>query len=156
MKKHLFEKKPFAHSYLPDGQNDDAKAECERYSKIIAENPVDLQLLGIGRNGHIGFNEPGSAFDGKTQKIRLTESTIAANARYFENENDVPKYAYSMGIGEIMQAKTVLLEAYGKDKADAIKKMVEGEPTEEVPASVLQNHDDAIVIVDEDAASLLR
>ena len=87
MKKHLFEKKPFAHSYLPDGQNDDAKVECERYSKIIAENPVDLQLLGIGRNGHIGFNEPGSAFDGKTQKIRLTESTIAANARYFENEN---------------------------------------------------------------------
>ena len=86
MKKHLFEKKPFAHSYLPDGQNDGAKAECERYSKIIAENPVDLQLLGIGRNGHIGFNEPGSAFDGKTQKIRLTESTIAANARYFENE----------------------------------------------------------------------
>ena len=86
----------------------------------------------------------------------MTESTIAANARYFENENDVPKYAYSMGIGEIMQAKTVLLEAYGKSKADAIKKMVEGEPTEEVPASVLQNHDDAIVIVDEDAASLLR
>ena len=66
MKKHLFEKKPFAHSYLPDGQNDDAKDECERYSKIIAENPIDLQLLGIGRNGHIGFNEPGSAFDGKT------------------------------------------------------------------------------------------
>ena len=156
MKKHLFEKKPFAHSYVPEGQNDDAKAECERYSKIIAENPIDLQLLGIGRNGHIGFNEPGSAFDGKTQKIHLTESTIAANARYFENENDVPKYAYSMGIGEIMQAKTVLLEAYGKNKADAIKKMVEGEPTEEVPASVLQNHDDAIVIVDEDAASLLR
>lgn len=69
MKKHLFEKKPFAHSYLPDGQNDDAKAECERYSKIIAENPIDLQLLGIGRNGHIGFNEPGSAFDGKTQRF---------------------------------------------------------------------------------------
>lgn len=156
MDKHLFEKKPFSHSYLPDGTNLDAEAECARYSKIIAENPVDLQLLGIGRNGHIGFNEPGSPFDGKTQKIHLTESTIAANSRYFDNEDDVPKYAYSMGIGEIMKARTILLEAYGEDKAEAISKMVDGEVTEGVPASVLQNHDDVIVIVDEKAAELLK
>lgn len=155
MVEHLFKQKPFKHSYLPDGTNEDADEECQRYSRIIAQNPVDFQLLGIGRNGHIGFNEPGSPFDGTTRKIKLTESTLNANARFFANEADVPRYAYSMGIGEIMQAKTILLEAYGMNKADAIQKTIEGPVTPNVPASILQKHPNVYFILDEEAASKL-
>ncbi|HAB49700.1 MAG TPA: glucosamine-6-phosphate deaminase [Lactobacillus sp.] len=156
MQHHLFDKKPFKKSYLPDGTNLDEKAETKRYSQVIADNPIDLQLLGIGENGHIGFNEPGSAFDSTTSKIHLTDSTIKANSRYFDNYEDVPKYAYSMGIGEIMRSKKILLEAFGKNKAEAIKAMVEGEVTTDVPASILQKHPNVTVIVDEEAASLLN
>ncbi|WP_178196361.1 glucosamine-6-phosphate deaminase [Ligilactobacillus sp. Marseille-Q7487] len=156
MNQHLFSKKPFAHSYLPDGLAKNAKKETARYDALIEKNPIDLQLLGIGQNGHIGFNEPGSSFDGKTQKIRLTESTIEANSRFFENEDQVPKYAYSMGIGSIMKAKKILLEAYGPAKAEVIRKMVKGPITEDVPASILQRHQDVVVIADEAAAALLR
>ena len=155
MQKHLFDKKPFKKSYLPDGTDLDAAKETALYSEIIAQNPIDLQLLGIGENGHIGFNEPGTAFDSKTSKIHLTDSTIKANARYFDKPEDVPQYAYSMGIGEIMTAKHILLEAFGKNKAEAVKAMIEGPVSEDVPASVLQNHPQVTVIVDEEAATLL-
>lgn len=156
MKEHLFNAKPFAKSFLPNGIAEDADQECERYDKLLEEYHVGLQLLGIGRNGHIGFNEPGSSFDSKTHKVALTQSTINANSRFFDNEEDVPKYAYSMGIGTIMKSDTILLEAFGKNKAEAVKAMIEGPVTPEVPASVLQNHPDVVVIIDEEAASLLK
>lgn len=155
MKEHLFKFKPFKHSYLPDGTNLDAEAETAHYNQIIDENPVDVQLLGIGRNGHIGFNEPGTSFDSLTHKVHLTESTIQANSRFFDSMDEVPKYAYSMGIASIMKAKKIVLEAFGEDKAEAIKATDEGEVTEEVPASILQTHDDVTLIIDEAAASLL-
>ncbi|MCZ2490626.1 glucosamine-6-phosphate deaminase [Dellaglioa carnosa] len=156
MNENLFSKKPFKTSYLPNGLEEDAEKETKRYDKIIEENPIDLQILGIGKNGHIGFNEPGTAGDSLTHKVHLTESTIKSNARFFENEADVPNYAYSMGIGSIMKSKKILLEAFGESKAEAIKGMIEGPVTEDVPASFLQNHDDVTVIVDEAAASLLK
>ncbi len=155
MKDNLFNKKPFAHSYVPDGMAEDIEQAAADYEKIIAANPIDVQILGIGRNGHIGFNEPGSDLEGRTHKVQLTESTIEANKRFFEREEDVPRYAISMGIGSIMQGKKIILLAYGEDKADAIKATVEGPVTSHVPASVLQNHDDAIIIIDEAAASKL-
>ena len=156
MHKHLFNSKPFKKSYLPNGSANDEKKEIERYNDILEHNPIDLQLLGIGKNGHIGFNEPGSPIDAKTRKVHLTESTIAANARYFKNKNDVPQYAYSMGIGSIMQAKEILVEAFGTEKAKAVAKMVEGEFNTDVPASVLQRHANVTVIIDEQAAKLLK
>lgn len=155
MNEHLFSKKPFKQSFVPDGQAADIEQAAKDYDQIIEEHPIDIQLLGIGRNGHIGFNEPGTPFDEGTHKVTLTQSTIDANARFFEHEEDVPRYAISMGIGSIMKSKQIILLAFGEDKADAIKATVEGPVTEEVPASVLQNHDNVIVFVDEAAASKL-
>ncbi|MGT2799683.1 glucosamine-6-phosphate deaminase [Streptococcus marmotae] len=156
MKEHLFDKKPFKVSYLPNGLAEDLDTEVARYNALLAENPVDFQILGIGRNGHIGFNEPGSSFDGLTRVVDLTPSTIEANSRFFEKAEDVPTQAISMGIASIMSAKTVVLMAYGESKAEAVHQMVEGPVTEAVPASVLQNHANVYVIVDEEAASQLK
>lgn len=155
MQVNLFDKKPFANTYVPDGLAKDPEAETKRYNKVIADNPIDLQILGLGRNGHIGFNEPGSPFDAETRKVPLTESTIEANARFFDNENDVPKFAYSMGIGSILKSKNIVLMAFGKEKADAVKGMIEGPVTTDCPASVLQQKDDVTIILDTDAASEL-
>lgn len=155
MKSHLFDYKPFKKSYLPNGLATDADAETKRYDKIIDDNPIDLQILGIGRNGHIGFNEPGTSRDITTHKVPLTQSTIDANARFFDNEEDVPKFAYSMGLASIMKSKHILLEAFGEDKADAIKGMIEGPDTIDLPASILQEHPNVTVIIDEAAASKL-
>lgn len=155
MQKHLFDQKPFAQSFVPDGLNDDAEAEMARYDQIIADNPIDLQILGLGQNGHIGFNEPGTDPAVGTHKVKLTESTIKANARFFDNEDEVPRYAYSMGIASIMTSKHILLEAYGAEKAAAVKAMIEGPVTTDVPASFLQNHEQVTVIIDEAAASQL-
>ena len=155
MNDHLFNKKPFKETFVPNGKAEDLEAECKRYDGVIAEHPLDLQVLGIGRNGHIGFNEPGTPFDVTTHVVELTESTIEANKRYFDKVEDVPTHALSMGIGSIMQSKKILLMAFGTDKADAIKGMIDGEVTVDLPASVLQNHDDVTVIIDEDAASKL-
>lgn len=155
MKDNLFNKKPFAHSYVPNGNAADIDEAAKEYDQIIADNPIDIQILGIGRNGHIGFNEPGSDLNSTTHKVKLTESTIEANKRFFDDEKDVPRYAISMGIGSIMKGKQIILMAYGEDKADAIKATIEGPVTDHVPASVLQNHKDAIIIVDEAAASKL-
>ena len=159
MNQHLFSRVniELQNIFVPDGMNENQDEECQRYEKLIAGlGGVDLQLLGLGHNGHIGFNEPGSSFDSKTHKVALTQSTINANSRFFDNEEDVPKYAYSMGIGTIMKSDTILLEAFGKNKAEAVKAMIEGPVTPEVPASVLQNHPDVVVIIDEEAASLLK
>lgn len=155
MKEQLFNIKPFKQSYLPNGLAEDAAAETARYNQILADNPIDFQILGIGRNGHIGFNEPGAPFDGQTHLVDLAPSTIEANSRFFETIEEVPKQAISMGIANIMAAKTIVLMAYGPEKADAIKATVEGPVTTDVPASVLQNHEDVVLIIDEAAASKL-
>lgn len=156
MEDKLFNHKPFKASYVPNGLNEEA-AEIERYEKILEENPVDLQLLGIGQNGHIAFNEPGTPFDSVTHKVELTDSTIQANKRNFENEEDVPRYAYSMGLSSIMDAKKILLLAFGEEKAQAVKDLVTAtEPNEDIPSTVLVNHPDVTVIVDEAAAKLIK
>ncbi len=155
MSKHLFNEKPFKENFLPNGKAADLEAETKAYDQIITEHPIDFQILGIGQNGHIGFNEPGTSFEETTHVVDLQESTIKANARFFENEEDVPRQAISMGIASIMAAKSIVLMAYGESKAEAIKGMVEGEITEDMPASILQKHADVVVIADEAAAALL-
>lgn len=155
MSKHLFNEKPFKENFLPNGKAADLEAETKAYDQIIAEHPIDFQILGIGQNGHIGFNEPGTSFEETTHVVDLQESTIKANSRFFENEEDVPRQAISMGIASIMAAKSIVLMAYGESKAEAIKGMVEGEITEDMPASILQKHADVVVIADEAAAALL-
>ena len=137
-----------------DGDN--AEEEVERYNQILADHPVDLQILGIGRNGHIGFNEPGTPFDSQTHLVELDQSTIEANARFFEKIEDVPTQAISMGIKNILDAKSILLFAYGESKAEAIAGTVEGPVTESLPASSLQNHPDVTIIADAAALSLLK
>lgn len=155
MNKHLFNEKPFKETFVPNGKAEDLEAECKRYDEVIATHPIDIQVLGIGQNGHIGFNEPGTPFDVTTQVVELTESTINANKRYFEKVEDVPTHALSMGIGSIMKSKKIILMAFGATKAEAIKGMLDGEITTDLPASVLQNHQDVVVIIDEEAASKL-
>lgn len=150
----LFNDKPFKETHVPDGLAPEAE-ETARYDKVIADNPIDLQILGIGTNAHIGFNEPGSPFDGTTRKVDLTESTIEANKRYFDSVDEVPRTAYSMGLGSIMSSKKIVLMAYGENKAEAVANAVNGPVTEDVPASILQNHGNVVFIVDEAAASQL-
>lgn len=155
MNKHLFAHKPFKATNVPNGLADDLAAECARYDALIEANPIDFQILGIGENAHIGFNEPGTEFTSTTHLVELTESTIAANQRYFEKKEDVPTRALSMGLQSIMSSKKIVLLAFGAKKAEAIKATVEGPVTTAVPASVLQGHADVTVIVDEAAAALL-
>ena len=155
MNSHLFNDKPFKATYVPNGQAEDLEAECRHYEEILANHPIDIQILGIGENAHIGFNEPGTPFDTPTQVVELTESTINANKRNFEKIEDVPTTAISMGIGSIMKSKKVILIAYGKAKAEAIANTINGEMTIDVPASVLQNHPDVTIILDDAAASKL-
>ena len=146
-----------AHINLPDGTNLDAEAECKRYDEVIRSvGGVDLQLLGIGHDGHIGFNEPHDAFDLGTHCVDLAQETIEANKRFFDgNEDLVPKQAYTMGIKTIMQARKVLVVANGLAKAKAVKAVVSGPVTPECPGSILQMHPDCILVADEEALSLL-
>lgn len=142
--------------HIPDGTAVDPHAECERYEQAIADaNYIDLQLLGLGRNGHIGFNEPASFFQKATHVTDLTEDTITANARFFENGEEVPRQAISMGIGSIMEAERILLLATGASKAEAVKAMVEGHIDPLCQASILQIHPDVTILLDQEAASLL-
>ena len=143
-------------THVPDGTNLDAKACCEAYNTLLQNiGTVDLQLLGIGPNGHIGFNEPDDHFENGTHCVDLTEATIQANKRFFASEEDVPRKAYSMGTGNIMSAKTVLLVANGKNKAKALAAAIKGPVTPQCPASILQFHPNAIIVADEDALSEL-
>lgn len=155
MNKHLFDQKPFKATFVPDGKAADLDAECVKYEEIIANNPIDIQILGIGENAHIGFNEPGTPFDAPTQVVQLTESTINANKRNFEKVEDVPTTAISMGIGSIMKGKKIILMAFGEAKAEAIANTINGPVTIDVPSSILQNHPDVTLIIDEAAASKL-
>ena len=140
---------------MPDGANPDAEAACAEYDRMVDEAGYpDLQLLGIGRNGHIGFNEPGDAFSKGTHCVNLTQSTIEANSRLFEREGDVPRQAYTMGVQTIMNARMILVAASGKEKAQAVHDMCFGPVTPACPASILQLHTNCVVVADEDALSL--
>lgn len=144
-------------TFIPNGLELDTEKACREYNEIIAQaGGIDLQLLGLGNNGHIGFNEPGAAFERETHCVDLTESTIEANKRFFAGEADVPRQAYTMGIKSIMQAKKILLIASGKSKAQALKKALYGPITPLLPASVLQLHSDLTVVADEEALSLIE
>ncbi len=139
---------------VPDGRAEDMNTECQRYNNLIRSlGGIDLQLLGIGRNGHIGFNEPEEAFEQETHMVNLTESTIEANSRLFNDPSEVPRHAVTMGIKTIMQARQILLIASGEDKADAIQKTIFGAVTPRVPASILQIHNSLTIVADEAALS---
>ena len=140
---------------VPNGLATDAEAECDRYNKLIRQlGGIDLQLLGIGHNGHIGFNEPEEAFEKETHLVTLTESTIEANARLFDKQEEVPRYAFTMGIKSIMQSKKILIIASGEDKAQIMRDAFFGPVTPKIPASILQIHNDLTIVADEAALSL--
>lgn len=140
-----------ANTHVPSGTASDFNEECKRYDKLIEDlGGVDLQLLGIGHNGHIGFNEPSDSFDKGTHLVDLKQSTIDANSRFFERKEDVPRQAITMGIKTIMSAKKVLLIASGADKKDILEKALYGPITPQVPASVLQLHNDLTVVCNVD------
>lgn len=155
MNEELFDHKPFKETHIPNGLEDE-EVETRRYDEILIHNPIDLQILGIGVNAHIGFNEPGTPFNSLTSKVELTEETIDANKRFFDSADEVPKYAYSMGLASISSADKIVLLAFGEEKAEAVAKAIDGPVTEEVPASILQNHANVVFIVDEAAASELE
>ena len=137
---------------IPNGMAPDLYAECSRYSNLLNNTTIDLQVLGIGTNGHIAFNEPGTFFDSETHVVTLTPETIEANSRFFKNIKDVPIQALTMGLGEIMKAKRILLLATGKSKVNAIRNLMNGVVSIEQPASVLKRHPNVTVIVDKEAA----
>ncbi|MCY6356528.1 glucosamine-6-phosphate deaminase [Clostridium sp. ZS2-4] len=142
--------------YIPNGNVVDIDGECENYEKIIKEaGGIDIQVLGIGGNGHIGFNEPDINFEAATHLVNLTQETIEANSRFFSSIEEVPTKAISMGIKTIMQSKKILLLANGVSKADAVYEMVKGKISPEVPASILQLHNDVTLVLDKEAASKL-
>lgn len=144
-------------THIPNGVAEDIEAECKRYNEVIrGMGGVDLQLLGIGSNGHIGFNEPQEAFEKETHCVALTKETIDANARFFESNEEVPKYAISMGIKSIMQAKKILLIASGASKAKALFDTFYGPITPLVPSSILQLHNDVTVVADEEALAKIK
>ena len=159
MQENLFDKIdiPFEHTHVPDGMAADPEQECRRYDELVRSlGYAVLQLLGLGRNGHIGFNEPGDCFRKETHVVELTQNTIEANARFFENEAAVPKKAITMGIGCIMAARRVLLVASGANKAEAVYRTVCGPITPQCPASILQLHNDVVIVGDEEALSMVR
>ena len=157
MREHLFDHIDIKleNTNIENGKAADPAAECARYNALLAENTVDLQILGIGSNGHIAFNEPGTPFDSVTHVVDLTETTIKDNSRLFNSIDEVPKQAFTMGLSNIMTAKKIVILANGANKAKAVYGMVHGEITEDLPASILQNHSDCTLICDEAAASLL-
>ncbi|MFI8494823.1 glucosamine-6-phosphate deaminase [Peribacillus butanolivorans] len=141
-------------TYLPNGTADNLDKECTRFDKMIETlGGIDLQILGIGQNGHIGFNEPGTSFSSGTHVVALEESTRQANARYFDSIDEVPTHAITMGIATIMKSKEILLLISGEEKAETLKKLIHGEITEEFPASILKKHNNVTIIADQKALS---
>ncbi|MEZ3463254.1 MAG: glucosamine-6-phosphate deaminase [Lachnospiraceae bacterium] len=156
MNEHLFGKVNInkTRTFLPDGTEPDSNTACENYNEILrAVGDVDLQLLGLGHNGHIGFNEPGESFSTETHCIDLSEQTINANARFFETLDEVPRQAYTMGIKTIMSARRILIIVSGEDKAEIVKRAFFGPITPQVPASILQLHRNVTLVADEAALS---
>ena len=156
MNTHLFHRINISYdnTYVPDGTETDSHKACQAYNELLHQvGPADLQILGLGHDGHIGFNEPSDHFEDETQCVDLTETTIQANKRFFASEDDVPRQAYTMGIGTIMRCKKLIVVVSGKDKASILKQVIQGPVTPEVPGSILQFHPDCIIIADEDALS---
>ena len=144
-----------ANTHLPQNDVENMNEHAEAYNKLLAKTKIDLQILVIGSNGHIGFNEPGTPFGNETFIVELEEKTRKDNMRFFNSLDEVPKYAITMGIKNIMRSKHILLLASGIEKSDAVYQMIHGEVTENLPASILQLHPHATVILDEKAASKL-
>lgn len=145
-----------ANTHIPNGTADNAEEECHHYTEIIRQlGGIDLQLLGLGPNGHIGFNEPDDVFQKHTHRVALTDATIQANKRFFASETDVPHFAYTMGIGDIMQAKRIVMVVSGRGKADILHEAFFGPVTSRVPASILQLHSDFTLVADEEALSAI-
>lgn len=158
MKKHLFDHIDIQadHTHIPNGTAADLQAECERYEALMEQTGrVNLQILGIGHNGHIGFNEPAGQLNSRTHVVELEAATREANARFFNSIDEVPTQAITMGVGSILKARTILLLARGADKADIIQRSLTGPITTECPASLLQMHSNVIVLLDEEAGSKL-
>ncbi|WP_431803737.1 glucosamine-6-phosphate deaminase [Halobacillus andaensis] len=154
MRQHLFDHININsdHTFIPNGKAADLEKECQDYEQLIEDiGPPDLQLLGVGQNGHIGFNEPGTPFDSETHIIHLEESTRQANARFFDSLEDVPKQAVTMGIQSILKSRKIVVIASGERKADAIRRLLEDQPSEDMPASALTYHKHVTLIVDEEA-----
>lgn len=159
MKKNLFESVNIVpeNCNIPNGMNPNEEEECARYDAVIESfGGVDLQLLGLGPNGHIGFNEPSDIFVEGTHKVELTKATIDANARFFSSRADVPTYAYTMGVGSIMKAKKILLVVNGANKAQAVKDCFFGSIRPQAPGSILRMHPDFTLVADEAALSLVK
>lgn len=159
MNEHLFNQINInkENTFVPRGNTANNEAECLAYEALIeSQGGIDLQVLGIGGNGHIGFNEPGTSFLTTTHIVSLTESTKAANARYFSRVEEVPEQAITMGINTIMNSKEILLLISGESKHDALRKLLEGEVSEAFPASILQNHPSVTIIADEAAVGELN
>ena len=150
MEEHLFGKKKFKETHVPNGMAPDLDKECADYEALLVKHPLDIQLLGTGENGHIAFNEPGTPFDSITHVAQLTESTLDVNSQYFENDEKIPETAISMGITSILRAKKLILLAFGEKKRAAIEKLLEGNVSTEWTITALLKHDDVIVITDLD------
>ncbi|WP_432355866.1 glucosamine-6-phosphate deaminase [Sporosarcina sp. A2] len=148
MKEHLFSTKPFKETHIEDGMAEDLDAECVRYETLLKENPLDIQFLGIGENGHIAFNEPGTSPESVTHVVELTESTIEVNSQYFTEDETMPTTALTMGISSIMQAKKLIVVAFGEKKRAALEKLFAGEVSTEWPVTYLLDHPDVTVITD--------
>lgn len=159
MNEHLFSHIDIdlSRTHVPNGNAPDLAAECLAYDKLLEDNgPVDLQILGIGSNGHIGFNEPDASLSSGTHVVDLLEETREANARFFEKLEDVPRQAVTMGIGGILKAKQIVLLVRGEEKAEAVRQALEGPITTQCPASLLQSHPNVVVLLDEGAAKWLK
>lgn len=158
MNKHLFSQVdiPAIQTHLPDGMAEDPQEECVRYEAMLNARPADIQLLGLGHNGHIAFNEPDEHLSPVTHVVKLKEETLEANARFFASIDEVPKEAFTMGIGSILKANTILLVVRGSDKAHIVKEALKGPITTQVPASLLQTHPRVTVLLDREAGRMLE
>lgn len=158
MQQHLFNRLAFAkhRTFLPDGLCHDQEAHCQRYSELIREaGGIDVQLLGVGKNGHIGFNEPGTPFDSRTHVVALSQQTRADNSRFFEQLEQVPTHAITLGMQDIMEAGQILLVITGANKAETAAALYHSEVDEQMPASVVKRHPNALILLDPEAASWL-
>lgn len=158
MQKNLFSKVNIdpERIYIPDGMDQNAERACAQYDEMICRmGGIDLQLLGLGHNGHIGFNEPGDVFEPQTHPVQLSENTLEANRRFFKDGESMPTQAYTMGIRSIMQARKIIVAVSGADKAEILRSVICGKITPEVPASILQLHRDVTIVADEAAAERL-
>ncbi|MGO4693275.1 glucosamine-6-phosphate deaminase [Paenibacillus sp. 2TAB26] len=157
MKQHLFSHIdiPENQIHLPNGMASDVELESNAYDAMLEARPVDIQLLGLGHNGHIGFNEPDVNLSGGTHVVKLKEETREANARFFDSMDEVPEYAITMGVGSILKANTIVLAVRGADKAEIVKEALTGPITTNVPASLLQTHARVIVLLDREAGRML-